>query len=231
LEKIILEDIIKEENIVEKNKLKLLTDNISYFDINKSFVDTIIEKGDGQIYLTGILQRAEVPNQNRRIYPKHILEREVSKLQPLAHDNQLIGACDHPSTAIIEFKDASHKIVDMWWNGNDVMGKIQIIKKHPAGEKILALMEAGVKIGISSRGLGDTIPAIQTEQYKHFTDADVVDENFNLITFDLVANPSTHGSFMITEQIILEWNTNKIGTELIYSKLDKKLMYFIEKYK
>lgn len=218
---------------MNNQKPKLLIDTVSYFDIGSNFVDKVEKSNNGKVILTGIMQRAEVPNQNRRIYPRHILEREVNKLLPLIKDNQIVGSLDHPDSAILEFDNACIKLLDMWWQGNDVMGKVQVLKGHPAGDKVLSLIDNEVKIGISSRSLGTTIPASMTEQYRQYEDCEVVNEDLNLITLDLVSNPSTHGAFLVTENMMLEWSANRINEipKYSYSKLDKIMMNFIEKYK
>lgn len=219
---------------MEQNKPKLLVDTISYFDIGKDFVKT--QTGEnGDIILTGILQRAEVPNQNGRIYPRHILEREINKLLPLIRDNQITGQLDHPDSAIVEFDTSAVKVVDIWWEGNDVMGKVQVLKGHPSGDKVISLLNNKVKIGISSRALGTTTKASMYEAYRQYGDNDVVNQDLNLITWDIVSNPSTHGAFLVTERMITEWNTsysnnNMKNNSYELSTIDKKLIYFINKY-
>lgn len=219
---------------MEKTQPKLLVDTISYFDISKDFVQTQTEE-NGNIILTGILQRAEVPNQNGRIYPRHILEREVNKLLPLIQDNQITGQLDHPESAIVEFDTSAVKVVDIWWEGNDVMGKVQVLKGHPSGDKVISLLNNKVKVGISSRALGTITKASMYEAYKQYGDADVVAEDLNLITWDIVSNPSTHGAFLVTERMINEWNTQYINDSVKTNSYeltteDKKLIYFINKY-
>lgn len=219
---------------MEQNTPKLLVDTISYFDIGKDFVKTQTEE-NGNIILTGILQRAEVPNQNGRIYPRHILEREINKLLPLIRDNQITGQLDHPDSAIVEFDTSAVKVVDVWWEGNDVMGKVQVLKGHPSGDKVISLLNNKVKIGISSRALGTTTKASAYEAYRQYGSNDVVNEDLNLITWDIVSNPSTHGAFLVTERMIMEWNTNYTNNSIKnnsyeLSTKDKKLIYFINKY-
>lgn len=219
---------------MNKIEPKLLVDTISYFDIGKDFLKTQTEN-NGDVILTGILQRAEVPNQNGRIYPRHILEREINKLLPLIKDNQITGQLDHPESAIVEFDTSAVKVVDIWWEGNDVMGKVQVLKGHPSGDKVLSLLNNKVKIGISSRALGTTIKAHAFEGYRQYGEADVVGEDLNLITWDIVSNPSTHGAFLVTERMINEWNTKYLNNSIKnnsyeLSTTDKRLIYFVNKY-
>lgn len=189
---------------------RLLTDNVSYFDLSKDFPKTSIEKNDGRIILTGKFFSADTPNQNGRLYPKKILEREIEKLLPLVRDNQIIAELDHPTDrAILEFGNACAKIVDLWWDGNDVMGKMQVLKGHPSGDKLLALIENGVKIGVSSRSIGSTEHSSNYSEYSKFGDLEIVCEDLNVITVDVVSNPSNFGSFVIKESMMLEWNTKR----------------------
>lgn len=220
---------------MDKGTPRLLVDTISYFDMDKNFVDNQIKNNNGELILTGILQRADAPNQNGRIYPRWILEREVNKLLPLIKDNQIVGQLDHPDSAIVEFDTASVKILDLWWETNNLMGKVQILKGHPSGDKVVSLVNNKVKIGISSRALGSTIKASMTEEFSQYGDMDVVTEDLNLITWDVVSNPSTHGAFLVTENMIMEWNSKYLNSKVNSNtyqptKLDRKLIYFINKY-
>jgi hypothetical protein len=229
-----MSEILK--NNIKQGK-RLLEDTTSYFDIKSDYIQQSEKENDGKIYMTGILSTADVPNQNRRIYPKYLLDREFNKLLPLVKDGQVVGEIDHPQDSTVSFKNASHKIVDMYWEGNNILGKIQIIRDHPAGQKILALIKEDVKIGISSRALGSTESVRLHEEYSQYgDDVEVVTDDAVFITWDLVSNPSVQGAFMIQENTMLEWNAKRNNSlpknsNYIYSAYDKELIEFINKYK
>ena len=119
-------------------------------------------------------------------------------------------------------------MLDLWWEGNDVWGKAQILKGHPAGDKVISLIENGVKIGISSRAIGSTKESKYYESYEKYKGAEVVEDDLNLITFDIVSNPSVQGAFLVTEQLMFEqFSKFTIKKEKQYIFLEN----FIEKYK
>jgi len=148
------------------------------------------------LVVAGKIQCAGKPNGNGRIYEKAILEREMKNYDKLVREGRAIGELDHPDTSVVELKNASHLITEVWWNGDDVMGKMKILNT-PAGQVARALVEGGVQLGISSRGLGST------RQEKGYT---MVEDDFQLLCFDLVSEPSTSGAFLVAE--------NKIKTYL-----------------
>jgi len=143
----------------------------------------------GHLILTGKIQEADVKNGNGRKYPEKILRREVEKYQTLIRENRAIGECDHPDSSVINLKNVSHTITKIWWDGPVVMAKIRILPT-PSGDIIKALVQSGIKLGISSRGLGST------HEVNGIT---MVDDDFQLICFDLVSEPSTPGAFMMKE--------------------------------
>ena len=165
---------------------RLLVDTISV-----NFSDSINESyqtKDGRFMVEGVLQRAEAQNQNGRVYPAEILQREVKKYKNREiKENRAYGELDHPDSSVVELKNTSHIVRDVWWKGNDVMGKVEILKT-PAGNILKELIKAGCTIGISSRGMGSV---------KESTGGTVtVEDDFDLICWDFVSNPSTHGAFM-----------------------------------
>ena len=111
------------------------------------------ESANGVVYLSGRLQTCEKKNGNGRIYPCKTLRREIKNYQKIIADNRALGELDHPDDSVINLRNASHMVVDMWWEGKDVMGKIKVLDT-PSGRILKDLMNAGVKLGISSRGLG-----------------------------------------------------------------------------
>ena len=155
----------------------------------------------GVLILTGIMQKAEALNGNGRIYPKKVLEKELKNYQKLVKERRALGELDHPDDSVINLKNASHLVTDLWWEGEDVMGKIQILNT-PSGQVLKALVEADVKLGISSRGLGTT---------KDKNGKTYVNNDFQLICFDVVSEPSTDGAFMVTEN--MEKQLNNIFTK------------------
>ena len=144
----------------------------------------------GAVMMSGILQHANQPNQNNRIYPKPILEREVDKFQALVGERRALGELDHPDNAVVNLANASHVIREVWWKGDILEGIVEVLDT-PAGAILKSLIESGVKLGISSRGLGST--------QKNSNGKDIVQDDFQLVTFDFVSNPSTNNAFMMKE--------------------------------
>ena len=143
----------------------------------------------GGLIVQGVLQRAGAKNQNGRVYPKSILQREAQKYQKeYVSQNRALGELDHPDSSVVNLNNVSHNVLKMWWDGNDLKGAVQILET-PAGKILKSLFDAGITLGISSRGLGSV-----KELYKE--SAVEVQEDFELICFDFVSNPSTHGAFL-----------------------------------
>jgi len=141
------------------------------------------------LYLTGVMQRADAQNGNGRVYPMKVLTREVKNYEKLIKERRALGELDHPDDQVVNLKNASHMVTGIWWEGNDVMGKAKILNT-PSGQILRSLVESGVKLGISSRGMGSV----------HESNGQtVVEDDFNLICFDFVSEPSTHGAFMMQE--------------------------------
>jgi len=144
---------------------------------------------DGGMILSGVIQRCGVPNGNGRIYTNEVLEREIQLYEKLVKENRALGELDHPEDSVINLKNASHMVTKVWWNGNDVMGKVKILDT-PSGNILKSLVHSGVKLGISSRGLGSVHEEMGST---------VVEDDFQLICFDFVSEPSTTGAFMMKE--------------------------------
>ncbi len=141
------------------------------------------------LIVQGVLQRAGAKNQNGRVYPKNILDREAKKYQKeYINQNRALGELDHPESSVVNLNNVSHNVLKMWWENDDLMGAVQILET-PAGKILKSLFDAGITLGISSRGLGSV-----KELYKE--SAVEVQEDFELICFDFVSNPSTHGAFL-----------------------------------
>jgi hypothetical protein len=140
-------------------------------------------------YMTGVMQRANAKNGNGRIYRKDVLQREVENYHKLVKERRALGELDHPDDSVINLKNASHLVTDIWWSGDDVMGKVQVLDT-PSGQVLKSLAKAGVSLGISSRGLGSV---------KESNGNTIVEDDFQLICFDFVSEPSTTGAFMVKE--------------------------------
>ena len=142
----------------------------------------------GVFEVEGILQRASAENQNGRIYSKEILEREAEKYtNEFVKRGNAFGELDHPESPVVSLKNASHIVKDLYWKGDDLMGKVELLNT-PAGNIVKEIIKAGHTIGISSRGTG----SVQQTNEGHLE----VQPDFELVCWDFVSNPSTHGAFM-----------------------------------
>tara|TARA_R110000824_G_scaffold57546_2_gene156389 strand:+ start:18378 stop:18989 length:612 start_codon:yes stop_codon:yes gene_type:complete len=141
---------------------------------------------EGHVFLSGVMQRADTRNGNGRVYPGAILEREMNNYKKLVTERRALGELDHPDDSVINLKNASHLVTDVWWDDGAVMGKIQVLNT-PSGQVLSELVNAGVKLGISSRGMGSV-----TES----NGDTIVEDDFQLICFDMVSEPSTTGAYM-----------------------------------
>ncbi len=134
----------------------------------------------------GKFQESEAVNKNKRMYPHDILDENVVRLQDAVKDRRLVGELDHPTDSIIHFADASHVVTKLWWDGNLLMGEGEILNT-PNGLILKNLIDAGVKVGISSRGVGNG--KVNEDGIL------VIGDSYKLITFDAVADPSTFEAF------------------------------------
>lgn len=141
------------------------------------------------LIMKGILQKAETLNQNGRVYPKNILEREIRNYQKFIKENRALGELDHPDSSVVELKNASHNIKEAYMEGNIVYGTVEILNT-PSGKILQSLVESGVTLGISSRGVGST---------RSEGSMQIVQDDFQLICWDFVSEPSTPGAFMMKE--------------------------------
>ena len=143
----------------------------------------------GGFVVQGVLQRAGAKNQNGRVYPKRILERECQRYQMEYIDqHRALGELDHPESSVVNLNNVSHNVLKIWWKGDDLHGAVQILDT-PSGKILKELFRAGITLGISSRGLG-SVKELRNEGTVE------VQEDFELICWDFVSNPSTHGAFM-----------------------------------
>ena len=158
------------------------------FDIDKKVLEEQKRTG-GPMLMKGILQKSETVNQNGRIYPKVILEREIRNYQKFIKENRALGELDHPDSSVVELKNASHMVREAYMEGNVVYGTVEILNT-PSGQILQSLVESGVTLGISSRGVGSTVPQGQYQ---------MVQDDFQLICWDFVSEPSTPGAVMMRE--------------------------------
>ena len=159
---------------------------------------------NGTVMLSGIMQKADALNGNGRVYPLKVLQKEVKNYQKLVNERRALGELDHPDESVINLKNASHLVTKLWWDGDNVMGKVQVLNT-PSGNILKGLVESDVKLGISSRGLGTT----DEKSGKTY-----VNDDFQLICFDFVSEPSTPGAYMMSEGVEKSLNT-------IFTKADR----------
>ena len=182
---------------------KLLID-YTLFEVSPQLIAESETKNNGRVIVQGVLQRANAKNQNGRMYPKNILMREVKNYKKIQiAEKRALGELDHPESSVVNLQNVSHNVTDAWFDGDDVVGKVEILDT-PAGKILKELLKAGIKLGISSRGLGSVNQVDESTVQ--------VGNDFELICWDFVSNPSTHGAFMkptsITESInnnVSEW--------------------------
>ena len=151
----------------------------------------------GNPIVEGILASAEVKNGNGRYYSKDLWEREIDKYQELVKDNRAMGELDHPESSVINLKNVSHNIKDMWWDNDNVMGKIEILPT-PSGNILKALIDNGITVGVSSRGMGSL---------KQMGEVMEVQDDFELLCWDFVSTPSNPGSYMHLVKEGLDFST------------------------
>lgn len=170
---------------------------------------------NGGLMLSGKIQEGDRKNGNGRIYPAKILEREVENYRKVVEQNRALGELDHPESSIINLNNVSHMVVDVWMDGKTVMGKLKVLDT-PSGNILKSLIEGGAQLGISSRGLGSV---------NQRAGETVVQDDFQLICFDIVSDPSTPGAFMrVTE------NKNKQETNFNkYYKINRLINEIITK--
>jgi hypothetical protein len=158
---------------------------------------------DGGMILSGIMQMTETQNGNGRVYPHNTMMREVKNYQKLVKERRALGELDHPDDSVINLKNASHMVTEIWMEGKNVMGKIKVLET-PSGKILKELVNGGVTVGVSSRGMG----SVREEKGQT-----MVEDDFQLICFDMVSEPSTPGAFMMREA--KEFNNN------VFTKADK----------
>jgi len=166
-----------------------LLNSYEIFDYTPAMIKESREKNQGKVVMKGILQKADTLNQNGRIYPIDVLQREVKNYQKFIVENRALGELDHPDSSVVNLKNVSHIVREAYLEGGVVYGTVEVLDT-PSGKILQSLVESGVKLGISSRGVGST-----KKQGDYF----VVQDDFQLICWDYVSEPSTPGAFMLPE--------------------------------
>ena len=157
------------------------------FKVDKRLVESSI-KENKSLVVKGVIQRAEAKNQNGRIYPREILEREINKYaEGPIKERRALGELDHPESSVINLQNVSHNVTKVKMVGDDVYGEVEILST-PAGNILKELFRNGITVGISSRGMGSV--------QENGNGTVEVQDDFELLCFDFVSTPSTHGAFM-----------------------------------
>jgi hypothetical protein len=184
------------------------------FKVERSFISESIRKNGGKLIVPNmIIQRADTPNKNQRIYPKPILEREMTKIMEgvrSAGSAGLIGELDHPDSSVVNLKNACIGILDWRWNGNDVLGDVEVLNT-PSGNILKEILMAGYVPGISSRGMGSVKQLYENDN----PDMVEVEDDFEMVTFDAVSDPSTHSA------LFRSMNESRIRRSESYPELPK----------
>jgi len=181
-------------------------------------------KKSGTMRIAGIFQRANLPNQNKRLYERKILVRELVRLDEAVKERRLMGELDHPTHDAVKLQNVSHLVTKLTMKGDDMLGEAEVLNT-PSGQVAQALIKGGVKLGISSRGMGTL-----TEREDGVS---IVNDDFKLVTFDLVADPSTKGAFpglvneerdsTFIENTIKETYDKALGEKVFITMLRNKL--------
>tara|TARA_B100001778_G_C18375690_1_gene532854 strand:- start:86 stop:775 length:690 start_codon:yes stop_codon:yes gene_type:complete len=172
---------------------------------NKHFINEMnkLTKGgtivEDPLFVYAVMQKYGVENRNGRVYPESILKKEAENYLKLIEEKRAMGEADHPESSIVAISRISHNVVELWWEGNVLMGKLEIIMSPGfvnqgiiscEGDQVANLLRKGLKIGVSSRGVG----SLKKENGKN-----IVQDDFELICWDVVTSPSTPGSWIYNE--------------------------------
>jgi len=170
---------------------KQLLVDYSVFEISPQSINESLTQNNGKLIVNGVLQRAESKNQNGRIYPKETLMREAGNYAgTFIKERRALGELDHPDSSVVNLANVSHNILEMGWQGDDLVGKVEVLGT-PAGNILKELFKSGIRLGISSRGMGSV-----KEVMREGDETLEVQPDFELIAFDFVSNPSTQGAFL-----------------------------------
>ena len=170
---------------------QLLVDYLP-FEVKPDQIVESMKENQGRLVVRGVLQRAESKNQNGRVYPREVLMREAKKYaKEFIGQNRAMGELDHPESSVVNLANVSHNIKEMHWEGDNLLGTVEVLGT-PSGNILTELFKSGIKLGISSRGMG----SVETVNEAGDEPSQEVQPDFELIAFDFVSNPSTHGAFM-----------------------------------
>ena len=169
----------------------LLVDYIP-FELSAEQINESLKENNGKLVVKGVLQRANAKNQNGRVYPMEILQREAKNYsEQFITQKRALGELDHPDSSVVNLQNVSHNITEMHWEGDNLLGTVEILTT-PSGNILRELFKNGIKLGISSRGMG----SVETIEEADGSPTTKVGKDFELIAFDFVSNPSTHGAFL-----------------------------------
>ncbi len=167
---------------------RLIVDYVGAFELTPQQINESMLKNDGKLILAGVMQRCDSLNQNNRSYPTDVLRREADNYKKVfISEKRALGELDHPESPVVNLANVSHNVLDLWWDGNNLMGKIEILPT-PSGNIAKELLKAGIRLGISSRGMG-SVKSIGEGKVE-------VQDDYTIVCWDLVSNPSTQGAFM-----------------------------------
>ncbi len=193
---------------------QVLVDYIGSITVTPEQISESMRLNEGKVIVSGIMQRGSSNNeqnfnQNGRSYPLPILKRECDKYKKVfIAERRALGELDHPESSVVNLANVSHNVLDLWWNGPNLMGKIEILPT-PSGNIAKELLRAGIRLGISSRGMGSV---------RNLGEGKVeVQDDFEIVCWDLVSNPSTQGAFMSPS---LNENVNRGVASTGYSKIN-----------
>ena len=162
------------------------------FEISPNQINESMKENNGKLVVKGVLQRADAKNQNGRVYPMDILTREAKNYsQNFISQKRALGELDHPDSSVVNLQNVSHNITEMHFEGDNLLGTVEILTT-PSGNILRELFKNGIKLGISSRGMGSVEQVTESDGQQALK----VGDDFELIAFDFVSNPSTHGAFM-----------------------------------
>ena len=178
------------------------------FEVSRETINESISENGGRLVLKGVLQRADSKNQNGRVYPTETLMKEAEKYASVQiKERRALGELDHPDSSVVNLNNVSHNVLEMHWENDDLVGTVEVLST-PAGNILKELFKSGIKLGISSRGLGSVEEIHEGDGHEPVVK---VQPDFELIAFDFVSNPSTHGAFLSPVQEG-RLNESKVGT-------------------